>query len=111
MNPEDIKEIEAANEQLSAELAGRENGAKVVLLVSGNEYGEVIRKSEIAVTLAFYNRYSEMLTSELETRGFKPVVGYRVLKANGTVMYLVPVEGGTDLYTLGKYFPAVKAKK
>ena len=107
----DLDEITAADAQLAAELEAKENGERVILLVCGHEYGEVIRKSEISVTLVFHNRYAEWLTSELENRGFKPVIAYRILKGNGNLTYLVPTPDGPDVYTLGKYFPALRKKK
>lgn len=106
----DLEDIAVANEQLSAELAAKENGEQVVLLVSGHQYGEVVGKSETTITLIFHNRYAEWLTVDLEKQGFKAVVGYRVMKANGNRVYLVHTPDGPDVYTLGKCFPAVRKK-
>jgi ATP-dependent 26S proteasome regulatory subunit len=108
---QEVKELEADNQKLAEELAAKKNGERVVMLVSPTEYAEVISKSPIAVTLVTHNRYYETLLSEIEKRGMKPTVGYRVSKANGTVMYLVPTDEGPDVYTMGKCFPAVKRKK
>lgn len=107
----DMEDIAVANAELSAELARKENGEPVVLLVSGHEYMEVISKTELTITGAFYNRYSETLISDLEQRGFKPVRALRVLKANGTRVFLVQTPDGPDVYTGGRYHPAVRRKK
>jgi hypothetical protein len=106
-----MEDIAVANAELSAELARKENGEPVVLIVHGNEYGEVISKSELTITATFYNRYSERLTSDLEAQGFKPVRALRVVKANGNRMYLVQTPDGADVYTGGKYYPALRKKK
>jgi hypothetical protein len=106
-----VEKLEAESQQLGRELEAKKNGERVVMLVNGNDYAEVISKSEIGVTLAGHNRYYETLLTEVEKRGLKPVVGYRISKADGTRMYLVPTDAGPDVYTMGKCFPAVRKKK
>jgi hypothetical protein len=106
-----MEDIAVSNAELAAELARKENGEPVVLLVSGHEYMEVISKTETTITGTFYNRYSETLLSDLEQRGFRPVRALRVIKANGNRAYLVQTPNGPDVYTGGKYHPAVRKKK
>jgi hypothetical protein len=108
---EDIAKLQAESEQLGREIAERENGVPCVLLVSGNQYGEVMSKGEIDVTIWFHNRWSQSLIRDVEERGFKPVRALRLTKQDGSRTYLVPLpDGRTDVYSGGKYIPAPKAK-
>lgn len=111
LSDQDMQDIAVLNEELKAELARKENGEPVVLIVNGHQYGEVISKDEVTTTVIFHNRYSQTLTAQLEKDGFKAVRGLRVIKANGNRMYLVQTPEGPDVYTMGRCHPAMRKKR
>lgn len=107
-----VEELERMNEEVRRYAESQAQGARVVLLVGGGRYAEVVRKEGDAITLAFHNRLTTLTVAQAAGAGLaRPVPATRITKANGTLMYFAENADGTDWYVAGEIRPAVKARK
>lgn len=107
----DFDELMRDNVVVAADAIRRAQGEPMILVVYGDRYAEVLEKDAETVLLSFPNRHVRWPVADVETMGFRAVRGLRLIKDNGTLTYIVPVEGGVDLYSAGKCYPATRRKK
>ena len=81
----------------------------VVVLINGDQCYELVKKDGDDLTVMSWNRYCHRTVEEMA--GFKATPAVRVVKGNGTWMYGVTHDEGTDWYVAGKRFPAVRKKR
>jgi hypothetical protein len=85
-------------------------GAKVVLLVRGDTYFEVVSKDGAAVrVMGPAGTEVDLPTASLEAAGLVAVHAHKLVKTDGSWMYMASGQHGTDLYQRGKFFPAAPA--
>ena len=84
-------------------------GGKVVLLVNGDAYFEVLESGTDGTVLLMgpTGGQARVALAELEARGYVAKTGHKLIKTDGTWLYMVAGKHGMDLYQHGKHSPAV----
>lgn len=81
---------------------------KVVLLVRGDVYFELLSKTDDRVEIMDpVGRQAAGSISALHTAGFAARAAFKLVKTDGSWMYMAPGAGGVDLYQAGKLSPAM----
>lgn len=82
-------------------------GSKVVLLANDSVYFEVLAKEGATVSImAPFGRMFEAPLAELEARGLTVRHAHKLVKTDGSWLYMARGEHGTDIYQQGKFSPA-----
>lgn len=82
-------------------------GSKVVLLVNGDTYFEILSKDGAAVSvMGPAGGQAQIALADLEARGFTVRHAHKLVKTDGSWMYMARGQHGTDLYQGGQFSPA-----
>lgn len=82
-------------------------GSKVVLLVSGDTYFEILAKDGPTVSvMGPTGGQAQIALADLEARGFTVRHAHKLVKTNGSWLYMAHGQHGTDLYQMGRLSPA-----
>lgn len=83
-------------------------GSKVVLLVKGDMYFEVLESGGDGVVTIMGPNGAQVRAplTALEANGLEAKHAHKLVKTDGTWLYMVAGRYGTDLYQNGKYSPA-----
>lgn len=82
-------------------------GSKVVLLVKGDTYFEVLSKDGAVVRIMGpAGAQVDFPADSLEAAGLVAVHAHKLVKTDGSWMYMARGQHGTDLYQQGRFSPA-----
>ncbi|MHB1097963.1 MAG: hypothetical protein ACYCZR_00280 [Burkholderiales bacterium] len=83
-------------------------GSKVVLLVKGDTYFEVLSKNGAIVRIMGpAGAQVDFPADSLEAAGLVAVHAHKLVKTDGSWLYMAHGRHGTDLYQNGRHSPAV----
>jgi hypothetical protein len=83
-------------------------GQKVVLLTKGDTYFEVLSKDGVTVRIMGpAGAQVDFPVDQLEAAGLVAKQAHKLIKTDGSWLYMAPGMHGIDLYTGGRHSPAV----